>query len=313
MSVLYFFESIRNPVLDNIMLVLTKFAEEYVFIVAALLIFWCVNKKNGYYMITVGLIGITLNQWLKMLFRVPRPWVSDPGFSAVEGAKGAANDYSFPSGHTQNSVGTYGSIARFSKKNWIRVISVALAILIPISRLYLGVHTPLDVGVAFAIGIVLVFALYPLIQKADDKPWILGVIFGACAILLAAFLVFVTVQPFSVSEAWEMSCIEGAKENVSKMFGATLGVLVAWFVDLKYTKFDTKAVWYVQLIKIVGGVGAVLGLKAVFKVALFAMLGDGNTVAVIIEYFLVVIVAAALWPMTFKPLNRFFEKRKANK
>ena len=54
-------------------------------------------------------------------------------------------------------------------------------------------------------------------------------------------------------------------------------------------------------------------MKAVFKVALFAMLGDGNTVAVIIEYFLVVIVAAALWPMTFKPLNRFFEKRKANK
>ena len=66
-------------------------------------------------------------------------------------------------------------------------------------------------------------------------------------------------------------------------------------------------------VKVGGKVGAVLGLKAVFKAALFAMLGDGNTVAVIIEYFLVVIVAAALWPMTFKPLNRFFEKRKASK
>ena len=80
MSILYFFESIRNPVLDAVMLALTKLAEEYVFIVAALLFFWCINKKNGYYMITVGLVGITLNQWLKMLFRVPRPWVLDPNF-----------------------------------------------------------------------------------------------------------------------------------------------------------------------------------------------------------------------------------------
>ena len=46
-------------------------------IVAALLFFWCINKKNGYYMITLGLVGITLNQWLKMLSRVPRPWVLD--------------------------------------------------------------------------------------------------------------------------------------------------------------------------------------------------------------------------------------------
>ena len=93
MSILYFFESIRNPVLDAVMLALTKLAEEYVFIVAALLFFWCINKKNGYYMITVGLVGITLNQWLKMLFRIPRPWVLDPNFKAVEAATPAANDF----------------------------------------------------------------------------------------------------------------------------------------------------------------------------------------------------------------------------
>ena len=64
MSILYFFESIRNPVLDAVMLALTKLAEEYVFIVAALLFFWCINKsRTVYYMITVGLVGITLNQW----------------------------------------------------------------------------------------------------------------------------------------------------------------------------------------------------------------------------------------------------------
>ena len=308
MSILYFFESIRNPVLDAVMLALTKLAEEYVFIVAALLFFWCINKKNGYYMITVGLVGITLNQWLKMLFRVPRPWVLDPNFKAVEAATPAANDFSFPSGHTQNAVGTYGSIARFTKYKWLRIVGIVLAVLIPISRLYLGVHTPLDVGVSFVIGTVLVLIMYPLIKKTDEKPWILGVIFGICSVLMIGFLVFTYIRPFEVTEVWQTECIDGAMTNVSKMLGATLGILVAWFVDSKYIKFETAAPWYVQITKVVFGVGVVFELKSFFKMALFALLGAGSIPALIIEYFLVVIVAALLFPMTFKPLNKLFAK-----
>ena len=56
------------------------------------------------------------------------------------------------------------------------------------------------------------------------------------------------------------------------------------------------------------GVGVVFGLKSFFKMALFALLGDGSIPALIIEYFLVVIVAALLFPMTFKPLNKLFAK-----
>ncbi len=310
MSILYFFESIRNPVLDTVMLALTKLAEEYVFIVAALLIFWCIDKKNGYYMMTVGLVGITLNQWLKMLFRIPRPWIIDPNFKAVEASTPAANDFSFPSGHTQNAVGTYGSIARFTRRKWLRIICVILAVLIPVSRLYLGVHTPLDVGVSFVIGIALVLAMYPLIKKTDEKPCILGIIFAVCSVLMIAFLVFAYIRPFEVTEAWQTQCIDGAMTNVSKMLGATLGILVSWLLDLKYIKFETKAPWYVQIIKVVGGVGVVFGLKTLFKIALFAVLGDGSIPALIIEYFLVIIVATALVPMTFKPLNILFTKRK---
>ena len=48
MSLLYFLESIRNPVLDAFFSFITKFGEETVFMVAALIIFWCINKYHGY-------------------------------------------------------------------------------------------------------------------------------------------------------------------------------------------------------------------------------------------------------------------------
>lgn len=313
MSILYFFESIRNPVLDTVMLALTKLAEEYVFIVAALLVFWCINKKNGYYMMTVGLVGITLNQWLKILFRVPRPWVIDPNFKPVEAAVPAANDYSFPSGHTQNAVGTYGSVERFTRFKWLRIVSIVLIPLIAVSRLYLGVHSLTDVLVSLAVGIVLVFLLYPLIKKTDEKPWIFGVILGVCSLLMIGFLVFAAIRPFGVSADWETKCLDGAMTNVSKMLGATLGMLLSWFLDLKFIKFETKASLPAQIIKVGVGVGVVLGLKALFKLALFALLGQDNIAALIIEYFLVIVVAATLVPMTFKPLNKLFAKKSDSK
>ena len=60
--------------------------------------------------------------------------------------------------------------------------------------------------------------------------------------------------------------------------------------------------------KVVFGIGVVFGLKSVFKIILFALLGNGSIPSLIIEYFLVVIVAAMLVPMTFKPLNKLFAK-----
>ena len=50
MSFLYWLESIRNPVLDAIMSTITHLGEETFFLIISLLIFWCVDKKRGYYL-----------------------------------------------------------------------------------------------------------------------------------------------------------------------------------------------------------------------------------------------------------------------
>ena len=145
MEFLYFLENLRMPGLNEAMLLITRLGEETAFLVAALIVFWCVDKYVGYYTLYVGFIGTIANQFMKLWFRIPRPWVLDENFTVVGNAKEAATGYSFPSGHSQSGVGTLGGIAAVTKTKWLKITCIVLAVLIPFSRMYLGVHTPADV------------------------------------------------------------------------------------------------------------------------------------------------------------------------
>ena len=107
MKFLYLLEGIRNPVLDFIMSAVTHLGGEIVFMAAAIVVFWCVNKKCGYYMLTSGLAGTLINQFLKILCKVPRPWVKDPKFTIVESARADAGGLFFPQrSHSKRFLGT---------------------------------------------------------------------------------------------------------------------------------------------------------------------------------------------------------------
>ena len=168
MDFLYLLENIRVPVLNEIMLLITRLGEETAFLVAALIVFWCVDKYKGYYVMTVGFIGTMANQFLKLACRVPRPWVLDENFTILEQAKEAAAGYSFPSGHSQSAVGTFGSIAAFTNKRWMKWICIIICVLVPFSRMYIGVHTPADVLVGAGMACVLVWFLRkPMLENRD--------------------------------------------------------------------------------------------------------------------------------------------------
>lgn len=122
MEFLYLLEKIRNPIFNKLMLAITTFGEETAFLVVALIIFWCVDKNRGYYVMVGGFFGNIVNQFLKILCRVPRPWILDENFTIVEEAREAASGYSFPSGHSQTAVGTFGSLAATEKNRVLRWI-----------------------------------------------------------------------------------------------------------------------------------------------------------------------------------------------
>lgn len=305
MKVLYALESIRMPWLDTVMAAITHLGEETVFMVAALFVFWCVSKRHGYYLLAIGFAGTVLNQFLKLLFRIPRPWVLDSDFTIVESARAQATGYSFPSGHSQNAIGTFGGIARFTRRKWVRVAAIVVAVLVPLSRMYLGVHTPLDVGVAAVIAVALVFALYPLMERSDSRHGVMGAVLAVMLALAVGYLLFVSLYSFPADV--DAANLASGVENAWKLLGATVGMLVGWWLDVRFIHFDTRAVWYVQLIKLVGGLALLLGIRAVLKAPLAAALGAGAGGAV--RYGVMVLFAAAVWPMVFAPLCRALEKR----
>lgn len=297
MQLLYALQEIRSPALDAVLQLITRLGEETVFMVVAIVVFWCVSKKGGYYLLSVGFLGTVANQWLKIAFRIPRPWVLDPNFQIVESAREAATGYSFPSGHTQSAVGTFGGLARMTKVKWLRWVCIALALLVAFSRMYLGVHTPLDVGVSLVLATVMVLVFWPIVEKAEEKPAVLGWLLLVLLAVCGAFLVYLKVYPFPADVDAEN--FAHAVENAWKLTGAIGGMLIAWWVDRRFIHFDTKAVWWAQLIKVALGLAVVVGIKSGLKAPLIALIGNAG-VANAVRYGLMVIFAGAVWPLTFK-------------
>ena len=293
MEFLYLLEKIRIPVLNEFMLLITQLGEETAFLVVALILFWCVDKYKGYYLMGVGFIGTLANQFMKLWFRIPRPWVIDKNFTILEQAREAASGYSFPSGHSQSAVGTFGTIAYTAKNKWIRVFAVCIAVLVPISRMYIGVHTPLDVIVGAAMAVALIFLLKPIFLGKYNK-WI-PTMFAAMTAMAIGFLCFVEFYPFPANI--DSHNLASGIKNAYTLLGALLGLLVVYAADEKWLHFSTKAVWWVQILKVIIGLGLVLAVKSGLKTPLNYLLGESFGRAA--RYFLIVVVAGVLWPMIF--------------
>ena len=295
MQFLYLLEKIRNPVCDFFFSAITYFGDELVFLTVAILFFWCVDKRRGYYILTVGLVGTVLNQALKLIFRIDRPWVKDPSFKPIENSIEAASGYSFPSGHTQNVTGTFGSIAASSKGRGAKIFSIVMIALVAFSRMYLGVHTPLDVGVSLILGTLLVLAFYPVFKSEESfKRYMPYVVIG-CTVLSVAFVIFVILMP---KEGLDPHNLESGMKNAGTLLGCTAGLVAVYFVDAKFTNFRTDAPWYFQIVKLVVGLAVVLGIKSGLSAPLTALFGN-EYVARTVRYFLIVIFAGIVWPLSF--------------
>ncbi|MBS5654472.1 MAG: phosphatase PAP2 family protein [Firmicutes bacterium] len=307
MDILYALEKIRTPFWNGVMSAVTQLGGEVIFIVAAVVVFWCVSKWEGYYLMTIAFCGTVLNQFLKLICRVPRPWVRDPNFTIVESARAEATGYSFPSGHTQNAIGLFGGMARWGGRRWVRLGLTALALIIAFSRMYLGVHTPADVGVSLVLAAALVLGLYPLMRRAQEKPRYMGYVLAAMLVVSGAFVVFVETCGFPAD--MDAENLASGIGNAWKMLGAVAGMTLAWLLDRRYIHFETQAVWWVQVLKVVVGMALLLAIKSGLKAPLLALLGHEG-LAGGVRYFLLVLVAGAVWPLVFRPMSKWGKGKK---
>ncbi|MBP5159545.1 MAG: phosphatase PAP2 family protein [Lachnospiraceae bacterium] len=255
-----------------------------------LVLYYCVDKKLA---IRIGFsffVSCLIVQGLKIVMRVPRPWVLDPEFKAVESAIPGASGYSFPSGHTQTVTALAGTLIFTTKKWYIKLVSILLALAVMISRMYHGVHTPDDVlwGLIIAAVVTLIVNLVAdriELTKRNRLIAALGTIAVAIGLTVYCGIIY------------KNDIIDYANAaDIFKICGSAAAFAGCWYVETTYVNFNERGLpVYKHIIKLVVGAAVAFGVKEGFKFILPA-----GAVGDFVRYFLMVVWALGVFPVIIK-------------
>lgn len=278
---------------DVLFIIITAFGEEIFIFILFPVFYWAVDKKASHLLAFAGFTSLTINGVIKDACKIPRPcnanhynemirFVEADNFlvNTVDLKNGAS--YSFPSGHAQGISTLLFSLATYYKKTWLWITSVVAVVLVAASRIYLGVHWPMDVAVGAFLGLGFAVATYFAFKKAKTKTRnIIYLSFSALFLLLLFFAV---------------------KSDTFKAVGAFMGFSIGAILENKYVSFDPKAGTKTKkAIRIILGIILLLALRLGLK-ALFHLIST-SYVFDFLRYFILVFFGVFLYPLIFKKIK----------
>lgn len=286
----------RTPFLTAVMSAVTYLGQEMVFLVLGMILLWCVNKKYGYRYLGMFMLGSFLQQFLKAVFAIPRPWVLDPAFEPVESAVPEATGFSFPSGHTLTACVSLGGVALYLKKTWAFLVAALLTVLVAFSRMYLGVHTLLDVGVGLLLGVIVLLFFWLVFLKNENRPAVLNTVLIVSTAACIGLLIYLMISPNNVDPAGD-----GVK-NAYVLVGAAVGMLLGKFMDDSFVHFKTEAAWWKQIIKVAAGLLLILAIRFGLK----KLFGNDAETAILrgVRYFAMSFIGVGIYPLFFRVLTK---------
>jgi membrane-associated phospholipid phosphatase len=287
--------------------------EFYIFLAPAL--YWCVNSSLGLRVGLLLMVSIGINNVLKIAVHSPRPYWVDNRVTAYL----PESSFGVPSGHAQNSVVFWGTIALWVKRTWYWVLSIGVIFLIGFSRIYLGVHFFHDVLLGWLIGL-LILILYVWFEKplltwlkkiGSTKQTVTAFLFSLTIIVLTSMAVLL-LGDWEIPQGWitvaaaaapstpiDPVSLEGVITSMGAFFGFSAGAI------LLNTRggFDAGGnIWKRAVRFIIGLIGLVIlyfGLSLIFP-------GGKNIIAYTFRY--IRYAAIGLWvtglaPVIFIKLN----------
>ena len=279
---------LRTPLGDAFFQLCTYLGQDIPILAIICILYWGFDKTLAYQTALSFFTSGLLVQNLKITFRVPRPWVLDPGFQAVPSAVPAATGYSFPSGHTQSAAALYGNLAASSRRRSLKILFTALLLLVGFSRMYLGCHTPQDVAAALLLGLAstaAVRALFRRLRGTHRENLILGCVLAVCSLLTA-------VYGFSLLSGGVINADNAA--DAIKSAGAGLGFAVGYYVERSFLSFSTDLPLSGKVKRCLLGLLLVLLLKVLLGLLL------GNSLLLqMVEYAILILFILVLYPLTF--------------
>ena len=187
------------------MKLLSLTGSEQFYLLVAPAIYWCWDTALGLQTGLFLMINANFNSYLKILFHTARPfWISTSVKPLVY-----ESSFGLPSGHAQNSILVWGTLAAYLRKRWAWIIAILLIVLIGISRLYLAVHFPHDVLAGWLVGLVMLWLFLklslPVIAWLKRRTLFtqIGVIFiFTLALISVGFLARMISSGFTLPEEW---------------------------------------------------------------------------------------------------------------
>ncbi len=212
-----------DPIVQAVFKFFTETGSDLFYIAALSLIYLTFDKKYARFIIPQFIIQLFFNTGLKDIFQDPRP-----EWNYINGVP-IEDSYGFPSGHSQLAIAFWGTqmyaLQDHPKKKIILPILAIFLIMVPISRMVIGVHDLEDVigGLLIGIGVATTYAyLAPeILSKTESKSWKWK--------LSMSLVISLLIWVISVISAFVLLNSEIAAENIAQ----PCGLLVALSFGLK--------------------------------------------------------------------------------
>lgn len=292
-----FFLNIANPTLDFLANIASAVGEQTFVIAVILYIFYNYDKKKGFGLFTSVLFAVLGMGILKAIVRAPRPFqvLESIGGKRLETATG----YSFPSGHTTTGSAFYTALALTYKKRSVSIFCAVMMVLVGLSRLYLGVHWPIDVFAGLLLGVTVSFVVSRYLNALyDDKQKRIRLSMWIGSLSLVAGAITAILLNLSLID-------EVAFTDLMKVFALGGGGYLGFVLENKKVGFIVEEKRSKQILRYLLGLIGILvfmGAKAVIPESLYAL-------GAFLRYTMVGLWATGLYPLIGKNLRLFAGSR----
>ncbi len=306
---LLFLQDLREAtggVLNGAFGLVTKLGEASVVTLLAAFVYWCIDKREGIFLMMTLYYNRVVNGFLKITACVYRPWIRDARVMPVPEAMGDATGYSFPSGHSANASSFFGGLASEKKyPKLFRGLMAALVLLVGFSRNYLGVHTPQDVIVSIVLAAALLLVLGRVLDWVDRNPQKDWIVLLAGAALCLLLIVYASVKGYPVDyDAVGEVIVDPAKMSADsfKNAGMGLGFIVGWFLERRFVNFRTDGKWYFRALRFAVCIAVYEALKLYAAPLISGAVAGGPGKA--LEQFALILYITAGAPVIIKLLGK---------
>jgi undecaprenyl-diphosphatase len=304
--VLQDFRNGGGSILADFLSKMTFFGEMNIVLILMAIIYWCISKEYGQYFLMGWSGNRIVNGFLKVTACAYRPWIRDPRIIPYGDSMITATGYSFPSGHSMNAASLYGGGAiRKELSRELRIVLALILVLIPFSRIYLGVHTPQDILVGVMAGLLVMWLTGKLIRWIDAHPDkdVLVMFLGIGVAALVAVYAALKSYPEDYDSAG-MLLVNGAKmaNDTYKGVGWCIGFLLGWVLERRLVGFSTDVSMMTRMTRLTSGLLGYYIVSLILIPLLKSWIpGAGGTIT---TCFLQMFYVTFLFPWCIKRLER---------